>query len=84
MMHNHGPSEGEGLDCPTLRLPNGTKRGACLIPVCVVVENVNGCRWWCSTHRESAYQTFHDAQVCSVFTDHEGWCNYCQDYCGEH
>lgn len=30
-VHNHGPEDGEGLNCNELRLPDGSLRGACLI-----------------------------------------------------
>lgn len=29
-VHNHGPAEGLGLDCPERRLPDGSLRGACM------------------------------------------------------
>lgn len=41
MVHNHGPAEGRGLDCPERRLPDGTLRGACLA-LRVKVRKVNG------------------------------------------
>lgn len=30
MVHNHGPDEGDGLDCPERRLSDGTLRGKCM------------------------------------------------------
>lgn len=29
-MHNHGPAEGPGLACPEVRLPGGSRVGACV------------------------------------------------------
>lgn len=31
MIHNHGSEEGEGLACNELRLPDGSRRGKCLM-----------------------------------------------------
>jgi hypothetical protein len=31
MIHNHGTEEGEGLACPELRLPDGSRKGVCVI-----------------------------------------------------
>lgn len=30
-VHNHGPHDGPGLDCPETRRVNGTLRGACMV-----------------------------------------------------
>jgi hypothetical protein len=30
VVHNHGPSEGRGLDCGERRMPDGSLRGHCL------------------------------------------------------
>lgn len=30
-VHNHGSEEGEGLECPELRLPDGSLKGRCLM-----------------------------------------------------
>jgi len=32
MVHNHGPEEGEGLDCPETQRLDGSLKGACLPP----------------------------------------------------
>lgn len=39
-VHNHGPAEGRGLDCPERRTPLGL-RGACL-PTTVEIELLGG------------------------------------------
>lgn len=31
MMHNHGPAEGDGLSCNELLMPDGSRKGKCLL-----------------------------------------------------
>lgn len=38
MIHNHGPREGEGLECPELRLLDGSVKGSCLVTVQDIFE----------------------------------------------
>lgn len=48
MMHNHGPEEGAGLACNELALPDGSRKGACIVNDTSRVEcGVSTSDFWC-------------------------------------
>jgi hypothetical protein len=72
VIHNHGSEEGAGLSCNELRLPDGSRKGACLVDYCETDFVPGREQLHCVTHDEPAtHVSPHDSAylVCGKYAD---------------